>query len=107
MKLFIITWILFLLISNSILSAQKHQELFDYYANRQIDKLEIRIKKLNDSTQKAVIGAHWNDSNGSNSGSAHVFTRDAGGIWSEQQKLTASDGASDDDDSPFPTALSC
>lgn len=51
MKLFIFTWILFLLISNSILSAQKHQELFDYYANRQIDKLEIRIKKLNDSTQ--------------------------------------------------------
>lgn len=39
----------------------------------------------------AVVGAAHNDDAGSNSGSAYVFTRDAGGAWSEQTKLTASD----------------
>ena len=40
----------------------------------------------------AVIGAHLDGDNGVESGSAYVFTRNAG-VWSEQQKLTASDGA--------------
>jgi hypothetical protein len=40
----------------------------------------------------AVIGAHLDDDNGSGSGSAYVFTR-SGGVWTEQAKLTASDGA--------------
>lgn len=39
----------------------------------------------------AVFGAWGDDDNGGNSGSAYVFTR-AAGVWSEQQKLTASDG---------------
>ena len=43
----------------------------------------------------AVIGAYWDDDNGSNSGSAYVFVR-SNGVWSEQQKLTASDGAAGD-----------
>jgi hypothetical protein len=41
-----------------------------------------------------VIGADLDDDNGSDSGSAYVFTR-SGGVWTEQQKLTASDGATD------------
>ena len=44
----------------------------------------------------AVIGAHGDDDNGSLSGSAYVYVR-SNGVWSEQQKLTASDGAGDDD----------
>ena len=32
------------------------------------------------------------DDNGSGSGSAYVYVR-SNGVWSEQQKLTASDGA--------------
>jgi len=44
----------------------------------------------------AIIGAQWDDDSGSRSGSAYVFTRDAG-VWTEQQKLTASDGAADDE----------
>ena len=44
----------------------------------------------------AVIGAYGDDDNGSNSGSAYVYVR-SNGVWSEQQKLTASDGASSDD----------
>ena len=40
----------------------------------------------------AVIGAHLDGDNGIESGSAYVFTRDTG-VWTEQQKLTASDGA--------------
>ena len=43
----------------------------------------------------AVIGAHNDDDNGNGSGSAYVYVR-SNGVWSEQQKLTASDGAQDD-----------
>jgi len=40
----------------------------------------------------ALIGASWDDDNGPESGSAYVFTRNAG-VWTEQAKLTASDGS--------------
>jgi cysteine-rich repeat protein len=39
----------------------------------------------------AVISALWEDDNGSQSGSAYVFTQTAG-VWTEQTKLLASDG---------------
>ena len=42
-----------------------------------------------------VVGAPGDDDNGSDSGSAYVFTR-TGTTWTEQAKLTASDGAADD-----------
>jgi hypothetical protein len=48
------------------------------------------------SGDTVVVGAHGNDDAGSYSGSAYVFTRDAGGAWSEQAKLTASDAAASD-----------
>ncbi len=38
----------------------------------------------------AVIGAHSDDGGGTNSGAAYVFVR-SGGVWSQQQKLIASD----------------
>ena len=41
----------------------------------------------------AVIGARGDDDNGFRSGSAYVFMRNAAGIWTEQQKLTASNAA--------------
>jgi regulation of enolase protein 1 (concanavalin A-like superfamily) len=44
----------------------------------------------------ALIGARGDDDNGARSGSAYVFTRDGSGNWTEQDKLTASDGAQDD-----------
>ena len=43
----------------------------------------------------AVIGAYMDDDNGTNFGSAYVFTRN-GGTWTQQVKLTASDGAAED-----------
>jgi len=43
----------------------------------------------------AVIGAYWDDDNGYNSGSAYIFHK-SGTIWTEQAKITASDGASED-----------
>ena len=43
-----------------------------------------------------IVGAIWDDDNGTDSGSTYVFTRDAGGVWNEVQKLTASDGAIED-----------
>ena len=42
----------------------------------------------------AIIGAYLDDDNGYDTGS-YIFTR-SNGVWSEQQKLTASDGASSD-----------
>ena len=47
------------------------------------------------SGDTAVIGALWDDDGGSNSGSAYVFTR-SGGVWTQQQKLTATNPAMDD-----------
>ena len=46
----------------------------------------------------AVIGAYLDDTtNGDNSGSAYVFTRDSDGKWSQVAKLTASDGDTSDE----------
>ncbi|BBO80801.1 hypothetical protein DSCO28_13670 [Desulfosarcina ovata subsp. sediminis] len=43
----------------------------------------------------AIIGAYHGDGNVDDQGAAYVFTR-SGSIWTEQQKLTASDGAQSD-----------
>ena len=43
----------------------------------------------------ALIGAYADDDKGSNSGSAYVFKYN-GTSWSQQSKLTASDGAASD-----------
>ena len=43
----------------------------------------------------ALIGARWDNSPNMNQGSAYVFVR-SGSTWSQQKKLTASDGESDD-----------
>lgn len=43
----------------------------------------------------AIIGARFDDDNGSDAGSAYVFTRN-GGAWSQEAKLTASDAAEND-----------
>jgi hypothetical protein len=49
------------------------------------------------NSDSAVIGAVWDDhGGGTDYGSVYVFSRDAGGTWSEQVKLTASDAASED-----------
>ena len=50
------------------------------------------------SGDTTLVGALLNDDNGSNSGSAYVFQRDAGGTdnWGEITKLLASDGAASD-----------
>jgi hypothetical protein len=47
------------------------------------------------SGDMAIVGAAVNDDDGTNSGSAYIFHYD-GGQWVEQQKLTASDAASND-----------
>jgi parallel beta-helix repeat protein len=43
----------------------------------------------------AIVGAYGDDDSGSNSGSAYIFKRD-GTSWSEQAKITASDGTAED-----------
>jgi hypothetical protein len=43
----------------------------------------------------ALIGAQQDDDHGSGLGSVYVFTR-TGGIWTQQDKLVAGDGAADD-----------
>ena len=50
------------------------------------------------SEDTAIVGAHYDDDNGSYSGSAYIYSRDHGGSdnWGEVKKLTASDGAERD-----------
>jgi len=43
----------------------------------------------------ALVGAHYDDDKGVDSGSAYVFRR-SGGAWTQEAKLTASDGAAKD-----------
>ena len=43
-----------------------------------------------------VVGAFGDDDNGSNSGSAYVFTRDSASQWSETNKLTDDEGEAGD-----------
>jgi autotransporter-associated beta strand protein len=44
-----------------------------------------------------IVGAEGDDTGaGANAGSAYVFVVDANGVWSQQQKLTAADGAAGD-----------
>ena len=49
----------------------------------------------------AVIGAYGDDDDGTESGSAYIFTRDTAGNltsgWTQAAKLTANDGAADDE----------
>ncbi|MHC4917842.1 MAG: FG-GAP repeat protein, partial [Planctomycetota bacterium] len=44
----------------------------------------------------AVVGARSDDDGGVKAGAAYVFSRDAAGFWSEQQKLLASDRTQND-----------
>ena len=44
------------------------------------------------SGDQLVVGAYEDDDNGTNSGSAYVYEK-VGGVWTNEQKLTASDGA--------------
>ena len=50
---------------------------------------------ISDDGTTAIVGAAWSDDNGTDSGVAYVFTR-SGDEWSEQAKLTASDGTAHD-----------
>ncbi|MCP5094729.1 MAG: hypothetical protein GY943_04170 [Chloroflexi bacterium] len=43
-----------------------------------------------------IIGADLDDGSGADSGSAYVFVQDSQGIWSQEAKLTADDGAAGD-----------
>jgi len=45
------------------------------------------------SGDTALVGTWFDDDNGSASGSAYLYQRQADGSWSETAKLTASDGA--------------
>jgi hypothetical protein len=47
------------------------------------------------SGDTAVVGAYYDDDNGADSGSAYIF-RSYGAGWGQEQKLTASDGATED-----------
>lgn len=40
-----------------------------------------------------IVGSEWDDDMGANSGSAYIFQRN-GGVWQQEAKLLASDGAS-------------
>ncbi|WP_417915249.1 FG-GAP repeat protein [Candidatus Electronema sp. JM] len=45
------------------------------------------------SGDTVLIGSNWDDAKGEKSGAAYVFVRAVDGTWTQQAKLTASDGA--------------
>lgn len=51
MKSLLFILFLFFIFINSIVSAQKHQDLFTFYENRQIDLLKTRVQQLKDVNQ--------------------------------------------------------
>lgn len=51
MRLLVLILFLSSFLNISILFSQKHQDLFTYYKNRQIDKLEIRVQQLGNADQ--------------------------------------------------------
>lgn len=59
------------------------------------DNFGISLAISPDPPWRIVVGAYWDDENGSNSGSAYVFRLD-GATWVEEAKLLASDGATAD-----------
>ena len=44
----------------------------------------------------AIVGAHFDDDSGDESGSAYIFEPDANGNWKQKAKLTAEDGTAGD-----------
>ncbi|MCD4829444.1 MAG: T9SS type A sorting domain-containing protein [Candidatus Cloacimonetes bacterium] len=52
-------------------------------------------KSVSISGDYAIVGAHCDEDNGENSGSAYIFHRN-GTVWSQQAKLTPDDGAEGD-----------
>ncbi|MBC8374177.1 MAG: PEP-CTERM sorting domain-containing protein [Planctomycetes bacterium] len=48
------------------------------------------------SNNYAIVGAKYNDEKGSNSGSAYIYERQAGGTWTQKIHLTALGGTSED-----------
>ena len=48
------------------------------------------------SGNQAIVGAYFDDANGSDSGSAYIFSKNDDGTWTQKTKLLASDGASSD-----------
>ncbi len=57
--------------------------------------LDIFGYSVSISGDTAIVGAPWDDDKGDGSGSAYIFVR-SGTAWSQQAKLTASDGAASD-----------
>lgn len=59
---------------------------------QQSDRFGVGVSMNSD---EAVVGSLWDDDNGSESGSAYLFTRN-GSTWTQSQKLIASDGDGSD-----------
>jgi hypothetical protein len=71
----------------AVLTATLDGTAYDYFG---------RAVALSDDGDTALVGAYGDDVGANNAqGSAYVFTR-SGTIWSQQQKLTAADGAAGD-----------
>lgn len=59
---------------------------------QQSDQLGLAVAVDGDT---AIVGAPLEDANGTSAGAAYVFVRDARGDWTQQEKLVASDMASE------------
>ncbi|MEA1953193.1 MAG: hypothetical protein U9O24_02240 [Campylobacterota bacterium] len=101
MKLLILSFLLFF----TNIYANNHAPLIDENLTiLEIDKLLAKDADAEDNFGKcvaisgelAIVGAYGDDDNGSRSGSAYIFTKDANGSWIQTSKLIASDADADD-----------
>jgi len=58
--------------------------------------MTILVSSVTVTEERAVIGAYWDDDNGPKSGSPYVFIHTATGAWTQQVKLVANDGTTED-----------
>jgi len=92
MQKLLISFIVFLLISTGLLPDWTEQQKILASDGEISDWFGYSVALDGDY---AVVGASHNDENGSNSGSAYIFQK-IGTTWSEQTKITASDGTDED-----------
>ena len=82
----------FLIATASFISSVHSMELFA--GDGAMD--DLFGSRVSISGDTMAVGANADDDNGSNSGSVYIFTLDSNGMWNEQQKLIASNGAAND-----------
>jgi hypothetical protein len=102
MKKLLIFLVIILVINASLFADWGNEEKVISFDNAEDDRFGRAVSLSGDY---AVIGAHKDDDNGINSGSAYIFHK-YGDTWIEQAKLIASDGGANEHFSCYSVSIS-